>query len=94
MDNNAPATWADGDALQGLYLEGAAFKAKIIRCLAAGGFAVHSVRHTGEFHVIQVCTPPYLRDPGAFARWEKEQKKADGVPPEPTPDTPAPGASE
>ena len=70
----------ENDALKGLYLEGAAFKVRIIDCLTAAGLPVHSVRHTGEFHVVQIPTPPYLRDPHLFAGWEKKRKPADGVP--------------
>ena len=70
----------DSDALKGIYLEGAAFKVRIIDCLTAAGLPVHSVRHTGEFHVVQIPTPPYLRDPQLFAEWEKKRKPADGVP--------------
>lgn len=70
---------ADGAALKGLYLEGAAFKAQIIEALASAGIPVHSVKHTGDFHVVQIPTPPRLKNPELFAQWRK-QHPVDGVP--------------
>ncbi len=67
---------AEGSVLKGLYLEGAAFKARIIDCLSAAGFAVHSVRHSGEFHVVQIPTPQHLLNPEAFGAWEKRHPEA------------------
>lgn len=65
--------------LKGLYLEGAAFKGQIIEALAAAGIPVHSIKHTGEFHAVQIPTPPRLRSPELFAQWRRNHP-VDGVP--------------
>jgi hypothetical protein len=70
---------ADSGNLTAFYSAGASFKGQIIQALAAGGISVHSIKHTGDYHLVYIPTPQQLKNPEQFAAWKKKQP-ADGVP--------------